>query len=119
MDKKMFSQNVYNISSEDLGRVIYMLDQRCEACIKRIDPEDIELDIDAIDAATFWEVDKFVKECLPGGKKGGAGAAGAAGGAGAASKSKAGGGRASAAGGAAAGSGAGDGPSKAKKPRIA
>lgn len=69
MDKKMFSQNIYNISSEDLGRVVHMLDQRCEACIKKIDPEDIEIDIDSIDAATFWAVDAFVKECLPGAKK--------------------------------------------------
>ena len=69
MDKKMFSQNIYNISSEDLGRVVHILDQRCDACIKKIDPEDIEIDIDAIDAATFWTVDAFVKECLPGAKR--------------------------------------------------
>ena len=34
-----------------------------------IDPEDIEIDIDAVDAATFWVVDAFVRDCLPGGKK--------------------------------------------------
>lgn len=65
----MFSQNIYNISSEDLGRVVQILDQRCEACIKKIDPEDIEIDIDAIDNATFWTVDAFVKDCLPGSSK--------------------------------------------------
>jgi hypothetical protein len=69
LDKKMFSQNVYNISSEDLGRVVHLLDQRCEACIKKIDPEDIEIDIDAIDNTTFWTVDSFVKECLPGARR--------------------------------------------------
>lgn len=68
VDKKMLSQNIYNISSEDLGRVVQMLDQRCESCIKKIDPEDIEIDIDAIDASTFWAVDAFVKESLPGAK---------------------------------------------------
>lgn len=76
MDKKMFSQNLYNISSEDLGRVVHLLDERCEACIKKIDPEDIEIEIDAIDDATFWIVDVFVKSCLPGGKKSSGGAAG-------------------------------------------
>jgi hypothetical protein len=30
VDKKMFSQNIYNITSEDLGRLIQVLDQRCE-----------------------------------------------------------------------------------------
>jgi hypothetical protein len=84
MDKKIFSQNIYNISSEDLGRVVHILDQRCDACIKKIDPEDIEIDVDAIDAASFWTVDAFVKDCLPGAKrapgvqkKAGAGGAGA------------------------------------------
>ena len=67
----MFSQNIYNISSEDLGRVVQLLDQRCESCIKKIDPEDIEIDIDAIDNATFWSVDGFVKDCLPGSKRSG------------------------------------------------
>ena len=71
LDKKMFSQNIYNISSEDLGRVVQLLDQRCDSCIKKIDPEDIEIDIDAIDNATFWTVDAFVKDCLPGTKRGG------------------------------------------------
>ncbi len=84
----MFSQNIYNITSEDLGKVVQLLDQRCEGCIKRIDPEDLEIDIDAIDGATFWVVDSFVRDCLPGGKKskkpvGGAGAAAKAGGVGA------------------------------------
>ena len=81
----MFSQNIYNISSEDLGRVVHVLDQRCESCIKKIDPEDIEIDIDAIDAASFWQVDQLVKECLPGAKKsaaaGGRKSSGGAGGA--------------------------------------
>lgn len=70
-EKKSFSQNMYQIGSEDMGHVVQMLDQRCESSIKQIDPDDIEIDVDAIDAATFWAVDKFVKECLP---KAGAGA---------------------------------------------
>ena len=40
-----------------------------QSCIKKIDPEDIEIDIDAIDSSTFWMVDAFIKDCLPGGKK--------------------------------------------------
>lgn len=30
VDKKMFAQNIYNISAEDLGKVVQLLDQRCE-----------------------------------------------------------------------------------------
>jgi hypothetical protein len=72
----MFAQNLYNISSEDLGKVIQILDQRCESCIKRIDAEDIEVEIDALDAASFWVAESFVREALPGGVKAGAAATG-------------------------------------------
>lgn len=41
-----------------------ILDSRCDDCIKKIDPDDIEIDIDAIDPATFWVVDQFVKDGL-------------------------------------------------------
>jgi hypothetical protein len=102
LDRKILSQNIYNISPEDLGRLVQLLDQRCEACIKKIDAEDIEvrlkkascaqlhalimqeavthifvvlqIDIDSIDNLSFWVVDSFVKDCLPGNKKGGSGA---------------------------------------------
>lgn len=73
VDKKMFAQNIYNLQPEDLGRVVQLLDQRCEAAIKKIDPEDLEIDVDAIDPPTFWLLDGFVKDALPGGKKHGAG----------------------------------------------
>ena len=52
--------------------MIQILDQRCESCIKRIDAEDIEVEIDAIDAASFWVAERFVREALPGGVKAGA-----------------------------------------------
>jgi hypothetical protein len=44
VDKKMFSQNIYNISAEDLGKIVQLLDQRCEVsaagalCLFRLGP---------------------------------------------------------------------------------
>jgi hypothetical protein len=92
-DKKAFSQNIYMISSEDLGKLVQILDSRCESSIKKvcllrivevllfcrfssflaplqIDPDDIEIDIDSIDNKTFWVVDQFVRDCLGANKKG-------------------------------------------------
>jgi hypothetical protein len=66
-DKKSFSQNIYLIGSEELGRVVQILDHRCERCIRKVDPDDIEIDIDAIDPATFWIVDTYVKNGMPSG----------------------------------------------------
>ncbi len=60
--------------------------------VAQIGEDDIEIDIDRVDPATFWVVDKFVKECMGsnGDKKrratgeAGGGAAGAGAGAGSA-----------------------------------
>lgn len=114
MDKKMFSQNIYNISAEDLGRLVHLLDERCEACIKKIDPEDIEIDIDSIDAATFWAADRLVRDSLPGASKKPAASSSSKG------KAAAGRGGAGASSSAAAGAGAGAGAegTKPKKPRT-
>ena len=72
-DKKAFAQNIYMIGSEDLGKLVQILDSRCDTCIKKIDPDDIEIDIDTIDPATFWVVDQFVTDCLGGSsRRGGA-----------------------------------------------
>ena len=83
-------------------------------------PRSLQIDIDSIDSATFWVVDAFIKDNLPGNKKGGAAAAG-----GAASRKSSGG---AAGAGAKAGGGGGqpvlstmspaDGPSKPKKLRT-
>ena len=64
-EKRLFSQNLYVLTAEQLGKVVQLLDQRCEACITKIDPADIEINIDAIDNSTFWTVSKFVSDCVP------------------------------------------------------
>ena len=54
IDKKMFSQNIYNISAEDLGKVVQLLDQRCEVrCARRA-------------AARFAPAAHAVRSSLPG-----------------------------------------------------
>lgn len=62
--KKEFSQNIYRIESSVLGNVVTMLDERCSKCIDKTDPDEIEINIDAIDALTFQAVDDFVKKAL-------------------------------------------------------
>jgi hypothetical protein len=48
--------------------VVQMLDERCESAIDKTNPDEIEINIDAIDPGTFDAVDKFVKDCLPEGE---------------------------------------------------
>ena len=63
-EKTQFSRNIFNISPEALGNVVTMLDERCEKCIDKEDADEIEINIDLIDALTFQAVDKYVKECI-------------------------------------------------------
>jgi hypothetical protein len=63
-EKKTFSTNIYLVESEALGNLVTMLDERCEKCIDKTDPEEIEINIDAIDPLTFRAVSKFVENCL-------------------------------------------------------
>ena len=57
-------------------------DEKCEAAIDKTNPNEIEINIDAIDAKTFDMLDQYVRECLGETKKGKKRKAGGAGGAG-------------------------------------
>lgn len=64
-EKTRFSQNIYKITSKQLGQVVQILDERCETCIDKTNPDEIEINIDAIDPGSFYSVEKYVKSCLP------------------------------------------------------
>ncbi|OQS01689.1 hypothetical protein ACHHYP_00342 [Achlya hypogyna] len=66
-DRIVFSQDIYKISSKDLGTIVEMIEERCPKALDKQNPDEIDLNVDAIDAKTFKEIDAFVKECVPGG----------------------------------------------------
>uniref|UniRef100_A0A7S1TWM5 Bromo domain-containing protein n=1 Tax=Phaeomonas parva TaxID=124430 RepID=A0A7S1TWM5_9STRA len=73
-ERIVFSHNLFNIRMQELGQLIQKLDGLCPECLeKKPDEDEIEINVDAIDAATFRNVDRFVKDCLPdaSGKAGG------------------------------------------------
>ncbi|KAF0699909.1 Aste57867_9549 [Aphanomyces stellatus] len=59
--------DIYKISSKDLGIVVEMLEERCPKALDKSNADELELNIDMIDAKTFKEVDAFIKDCVPGG----------------------------------------------------
>ncbi|KDO20494.1 hypothetical protein SPRG_14012 [Saprolegnia parasitica CBS 223.65] len=61
------SQDIYKISSKDLGTIVEMLEERCPKALDKQTPDELDVNIDAIDAKTFKEIEVFVKECIPGG----------------------------------------------------
>ena len=65
IEKTQLAQNVYKITSEQLGRIVRILDENCERCIDKSGSNDmIEINVDLIDASTFRRVDAYIKECL-------------------------------------------------------
>ncbi len=64
-DRIAFSANIYQISPENLGRLVHVLTTNCEKCLKQEGEDELEINVDAIDTVTFWELDRFLRKCLP------------------------------------------------------
>mmetsp|Transcript_13569 Transcript_13569/g.19940 ORF Transcript_13569/g.19940 Transcript_13569/m.19940 type:complete len:199 (-) Transcript_13569:198-794(-) len=63
-DRQRFSRDLYRLSPEQLGTLIQTVTKKCPTAMERIDSTDeVELNIDVIDAATFKDVESFVKQC--------------------------------------------------------
>ncbi|CAM9482558.1 unnamed protein product, partial [Heterosigma akashiwo] len=53
---------LYRLDPEQLGRLVGRLAQQCPAAVQALESsEELEVNIDAIDAATFWELDRYIK----------------------------------------------------------
>mmetsp|Transcript_5334 Transcript_5334/g.7913 ORF Transcript_5334/g.7913 Transcript_5334/m.7913 type:complete len:223 (+) Transcript_5334:144-812(+) len=64
-DKKLFAKRLYKISKEDLGKVIIELDSICPQAITKNSAEDqVEINVDNIDAESFSKVMQFVATCV-------------------------------------------------------
>mmetsp|Transcript_9830 Transcript_9830/g.16376 ORF Transcript_9830/g.16376 Transcript_9830/m.16376 type:complete len:208 (+) Transcript_9830:52-675(+) len=57
-----FGRALYRLDPEQLGRLVGRLAQQCPAAVQALESsEELEVNIDAIDAATFWELDRYIK----------------------------------------------------------
>ena len=64
MEKTRFSHAIYHITPEEMCVVVEKLDGMCPDAIDKSTSEEIEISIDKIDARTFHELDRYVRECL-------------------------------------------------------
>ena len=61
-EKRTFAKNLYKISKEDLGKVVVELDTKCPSALTKNAVEDeVEINVDLISPALFYEVADFVK----------------------------------------------------------
>lgn len=63
--KTTLSQNLYKLSSEHLGQVVHVLERECPGSLEKMNSDELEIDLDTIDAKTFELVEALVFECLP------------------------------------------------------
>ena len=61
--KTKFSGNLFRLSGTDLGHVLQILDLRCSHALENSRKEDeMDINVDAIDPRTFYELEAYVKE---------------------------------------------------------
>lgn len=77
--KAKFAKHLYRLSGMELGHILHVLDIRCPQALEQADPDfsspidgqpsdtfcqepELEINVDAIDARTFAELDRYVKE---------------------------------------------------------
>ncbi|GAB9469215.1 hypothetical protein Gpo141_00006499 [Globisporangium polare] len=64
-EKIYFSQNIYKVSSKDLGAIVSILEEKCPKALDRSSPDELDIVIDSIDNKTFRELEKFVHDRVP------------------------------------------------------
>ena len=63
-EKTRFSHAIYRMTPEEMGVLLEKIDRLCPDAIDKNTKEEIEINIDKIDARTFRELDRYVRECL-------------------------------------------------------
>lgn len=63
-ERRAFAKGLYKITKEQLGKVITDLDAKCpKALVKNAAEDEVEINIDNINAVTFKEVEEYVNSC--------------------------------------------------------
>mmetsp|Transcript_3179 Transcript_3179/g.4077 ORF Transcript_3179/g.4077 Transcript_3179/m.4077 type:complete len:205 (+) Transcript_3179:252-866(+) len=61
-ERHKFSRDMYKLDPEQLGFLIGQLHNKCAQAIETLETsEELEVNIDVIDASTFWELDKYMR----------------------------------------------------------
>jgi Bromodomain extra-terminal - transcription regulation len=82
-EKRRFADNMYRIKMDELSRIVSDIDARCPDALEKVEGcDEIEINLDKLDARTFHAMSKEVAKMLPlmYPAKNGAGAAGHGGG---------------------------------------
>ena len=68
-EKKKLAGAMHELTKEQLGHLITMINEKCPHCIEQVDAADeIDVNLDLIDSKTFSEISKHIRSVLPSSK---------------------------------------------------
>jgi hypothetical protein len=67
-DKAAFCKMLYEVNEINLGKLVVALDEKCEKALLKSADDEVEINVDAIDLATFRRVEALLRELLAGEK---------------------------------------------------
>jgi len=65
-EKRQLNEKIRDLKSDDLGKMVDIIKDRCPKSIDQTKDDEIEIDVDALEAGDFRYVSKFVSMCTNG-----------------------------------------------------
>lgn len=62
-EKRLLNEKIAVIKSDDLGKMVDIIKDRCPKAIDQTKDDEIEVDVDALEPGDFWYIQKFVSMC--------------------------------------------------------
>lgn len=62
-EKRHLNEKISMLKSDDLGKMVDIIKDRCPKSIDQTKDDEIEIDIDALEPGDFWYISKFVNMC--------------------------------------------------------
>lgn len=62
-EKRLLNEKIAVLKSDDLGKMVDIIKDRCPKSIDQTKDDEIEIDVDALEPGDFWYVQKFVSMC--------------------------------------------------------
>jgi len=62
-EKRMLNDKISVLKSDDLGKMVDIIKDRCPKSIDQTKDDEIEIDVDALESGDFWYISKFVTMC--------------------------------------------------------
>jgi hypothetical protein len=62
-ERDRFCKIIFQLRAIDVGKIVEMLDELCPNAIERAGKDEIDINVDVIDAATYRKLEAFAKDC--------------------------------------------------------